>query len=98
VVTLINIFEVEPTEQPRLVELLDLATREVMKHLPGFVSANIHRSLDGTRVANYAQWSSQDDFAAMLQNPLAQSHMAAAARLAKATPGLYEVVSVHPKD
>jgi hypothetical protein len=27
--------------------------------MPEFVSANIHKSVDGTRVANYAQWRSQ---------------------------------------
>jgi hypothetical protein len=25
-----------------------------MRHRPGFISANIHASLDGTRVVNYA--------------------------------------------
>jgi hypothetical protein len=24
--------------------------------VPGFISANLHTSLDGTRVINYAQW------------------------------------------
>ena len=37
-----------------------------MQHLPGFISASIHRSLDGTKVINYAQWRSQADFAAYL--------------------------------
>jgi C-6 monooxygenase len=40
-------------------ELLDLLVREVedwVRHRPGFLSANYHTSLDGTRVLNYAQW------------------------------------------
>lgn len=32
------------------------ATDEVLRHLPGFVSANVHRGLDGTTVVNYGQW------------------------------------------
>lgn len=55
VVTLINVFTVEPARQPELVQLLVTATEEVMQYQPGFVSANIHASTDGERVVNYAQ-------------------------------------------
>ena len=58
VVTLINVFTVRPEQQQLLVDLLVEATEAVMKYQPGFVSANIHKSLDGTRVTNYAQWRS----------------------------------------
>ena len=54
-VTLINVFMVVPEDQRRLLELLAEATESVMRGLPGFVSANLHKSLDGTKVANYAQ-------------------------------------------
>jgi quinol monooxygenase YgiN len=91
VCTLINIFTVAPENLERLLEVLDVATREVMQHLPGFVSANLHRSLDGTRVVNYAQWTTREAFEAMLQHPAAQRHMAEALRLASAEPRLYEV-------
>lgn len=91
IVTLINVFTVEPAKQQRLVDLLVHATDTTMRHLPGFVSANIHRSLDGTRVANYAQWRSVEDFQAMQKNPAAIPHMQEAAGLAKFEAGLYEV-------
>jgi quinol monooxygenase YgiN len=94
---LINVFAVARERQDELVELLDRATEEVMRHEPGFISANIHKSLDGTRVANYAQWETREDFEAMLGNPAAQEHMAAAAAMAHAEPALYEVVSVHER-
>ena len=66
-----------------------------MQHLPGFISANIHRSHDGRRVVNYAQWRSRTDFETMLRNPEAQPHMARAAELADFDPILCEVISVH---
>jgi quinol monooxygenase YgiN len=91
-VTLINVFTVEPAKQQQLVDLLIHATETSMRHLPGFISANIHRSLDGTKVANYAQWRSVEDFQAMQKNPDAKPHMEQAAALAKFEPGLYEVV------
>ncbi|MBA3656076.1 MAG: antibiotic biosynthesis monooxygenase [Gemmatimonadaceae bacterium] len=90
--TLVNVFTVSPDKQAELAELLVAATDETMRHLPGFISASIHRSLDGTRVVNYAQWRSQEEFSAMQKNPKAAPHMKAAAALAKFEPIVCEVV------
>jgi heme-degrading monooxygenase HmoA len=92
VVTLINVFTVTQEDQQRLVDVLVDATQKVMRKQPGFVSANIHRSLDGTRVTNYAQWRSREAFEAMLQNQEAAEHMGEGARIAERfEPYLYEV-------
>ena len=97
VVTIVNVFSVSRERQQRLVELLVEATRTVMNQLPGFVSANIHRSLDGTRVVNYAQWRRVEDFEAMLRHASAQEHMQAATQLAEhVEPHLYHVVFTDP--
>jgi quinol monooxygenase YgiN len=94
--TLVNVFTVDPGRQQALVEVLVRATDDVMRHIPGFVSANIHASTDGTRVVNYAQWESAAAFQAMLENPTAQEHMREAAELADTfDPHLYDVASVH---
>jgi hypothetical protein len=50
VVTLINVFTVETANQQKIVGLLVNATEKRMKNLPVFVSASIHKSLDGVRV------------------------------------------------
>ncbi|MGB8960940.1 MAG: antibiotic biosynthesis monooxygenase [Pseudonocardiaceae bacterium] len=89
-----RVFTVTQTTQQPLVDLLAEATEQVMRHRPGFISANIHASLDGTRVVNYAQWRSREDFLAMLDDPTAREHMSAAESLATAEPHLYEVISV----
>src|SRR4051795_11049848 len=94
-ITLVNVFTVEPDRQQALVAVLVTATDETIRHLPGFVSASIHRSLDGTRVTNYAQWRSLADFEAMLRAPVAQPHLSEAAALAGYDPHLYGVVSSH---
>lgn len=88
-------FTVEPGKQDELVQILSEATEKAMKRLPGFVSANIHKSLDGTRVVNYAQWRSKDDFEAMVKNPEVAPHMKAAGAIAKFEPHLYAVAAVH---
>jgi len=92
VVTLINVFTVAPDDQQRLLDLLAEATESIMNGLPGFVSANLHKSINGTKVVNYAQWRSREDFEAMLQNPEAMAHMREAGEVAeKFEPHLYEV-------
>ncbi|MDA3646454.1 antibiotic biosynthesis monooxygenase [Saccharopolyspora indica] len=98
IATLINVFTVQPDQQRALADLLAQATEEVMQHLPGFISANIHTSTDGTKVTNYAQWRSAEDFHAMLGNPVAREHMQRAAELAERyEPHLYTVESVHQR-
>ena len=64
ILTLINVFTVAPEKQQELVDLLVGATQKTIRHLTGFISANIHRSLYGHRVVNYAQWLSKADFEA----------------------------------
>jgi len=48
-------------QQRQLLDLLDQATA-VVRLAPGFISANLHRSLDGTKVAMYAQWQSAEHY------------------------------------
>ncbi|HEX7114656.1 MAG TPA: antibiotic biosynthesis monooxygenase [Steroidobacter sp.] len=96
VVTLINIYEVEPRKQAELASALAEATETVMRHQPGFVSVNIHKSLDGCRIVNYAQWASKADFDRLMKNPQAQAQMKKFAEIARSVaPALYEVSSVH---
>ncbi|MGH9966350.1 MAG: antibiotic biosynthesis monooxygenase family protein [Pyrinomonadaceae bacterium] len=91
-VTLINVFTVEPKNQQRLVDMLAKATEQTMKHMTGFVSATIHKTADGVRVANYAQWKTQEDFEAMLKNPEATAHMKPIMEIATFDAHVYEVI------
>lgn len=95
-VTLVNVYEVAPEQQAELTALLAKATEEVMRRFPGFVSVSIHRSFDGTRVVNYAQWASKEDIEQVMKHPEAQAQFRQFASLAKSvSPALYEVSSVH---
>jgi heme-degrading monooxygenase HmoA len=95
VLTVVNVYSVAPQNQQRLVDLLEDASERVMRRRHGFVSANILASLDGTRVLNYAQWASQEDFTAMLSDPGAQEHLHDTEVVSIAEPHLYRVASVH---
>jgi quinol monooxygenase YgiN len=92
VITLINVFTVDPAKQQQLVGLLTQATESSVRHMPGFISASLHRSFDGTKVAMYAQWRSAEDYQAMRKNAAALPYMEQALTLAKFESGMYEVV------
>jgi len=53
-ITLINVFAVDPSNQSRLVELLTTVTDRFVRHARGFISSSLHRSRDGTKVTMYA--------------------------------------------
>ncbi len=89
---MINVFTVEPANQQRLLELLVTATETSVRHVRGFMSAALHRSLDGTKVAMYAQWRSVEDYQAMRENPGPLPYMQQALALAEFEPGMHEVV------
>jgi quinol monooxygenase YgiN len=63
--TFINTFRCEPANQDEVVRINMDIVDQVASKLPGFVSATIHRSVDGTRVINYLQWESADALDAM---------------------------------
>jgi len=90
--TLINVFTVDPANQSKLVDLLSHATNDSVRHVAGFVSATLHASLDGTKVAMYAQWLSVDHYEAMRRNPVASPYLEQALALATFEPGMYRVV------
>ena len=92
VVTLINVFTVDPANQQRLIELLTRATEGSVRHAPGFVSASLHRSLDGTKVTMYAQWQSVEAYQAMRQDLTPLPFLEEALAIATFEPGMYEVV------
>ena len=92
--TLINIFTVEPSNQQQLVELLIKASQDSVIKIPGFISAALHKSIDGTKVAMYAQWRSIEDYQKMRNNPQASPYLQQALTIAKFEPGMYEVVEI----
>ena len=93
--TLINVFTVDPANQQQLLELLARATETSVRHAPGFISSSLHRGLDGTKVTMYAQWRSVEDYQAMRENPAPLPYLQQALAIAKFDPGMYEVVETY---
>ena len=95
-VALINVFTVDPRRQTELVDALDRATVQIFATVPGFVSANLHVSLDGTRVVNYAQWASAEQYEAAMALPVMREHLSEATSLAASwNPTLTRVHAIH---
>ncbi len=94
--TVIIIFNVEPEKQQELIDTITDFLNTV-KQQPGFVSANIHKSLDGVKVANYAQWKTKQDFENFLNNPKVQEK---SAKIRKYNPDshVYEIVISESKE
>ena len=91
-VTLINVFVVEPANQQRLIDLLIRATDKFVSRAPGFVSARLHSSLDVTKVTMLACWSSVEAYQAMRQDPAPRPLFEEALTIATFEPGMYQVV------
>jgi len=90
IATVIIIFNVEPEQQQELIDTIAEFVKTV-KQQPGFVSANIHKSIDGVKVANYAQWKTKQDFENFINNAQVQEK---AAKIRELNPDshIYEVV------
>jgi antibiotic biosynthesis monooxygenase (ABM) superfamily enzyme len=91
VVTQINVFKVAPENQQALIDLL-IKSAMSLRDLPGWISASIHRSLDGTRVVNYAQAENMEAQERIIASLRENGFLDRNKLLAEANPGLYEVV------
>ena len=89
--TLINVFTVAPEKQDELIELLTEITE-------GFVSASLHRGIDGKKVTMYAQWASVDDYETMRQDSGPAPALGKALKIATFDPGMYEVAEIFLPD
>jgi quinol monooxygenase YgiN len=97
-IVLINVFTVEPGNQQRLLDLLARATDGSVNRAPDFLSATLHRSIDGTKVTMYAQWRSVEDYEAMRGDPGPLPFLDEALTIATFEPGMYEIVRTFSPD
>jgi quinol monooxygenase YgiN len=97
VTTVMAIYTIEPERQQKLVDTIQTFIQSAMKHQPGFISSTIHRSLDGLRVINYAQWKSQEEYFAFIKNADVKAAAASLAEFPKPDLHLYEIFISEPE-
>ncbi|MEM8808810.1 MAG: antibiotic biosynthesis monooxygenase family protein [Cyanobacteria bacterium P01_G01_bin.38] len=96
-VTVIVLFKVKEGQQAALLEQIKKVLA-IAKQQPGFVSSNLHRSLDGLKVANYAQWESETALEHFRQLPEAQALVAPLKDLAEEMDShQYEIIASESK-
>lgn len=88
-VVLINVFKCEPERQEALMERLGVLIRR-QRELEGFVSATLHRGLNGKTAVNHAVWASREDWKAMTRHPTVVAAMEPIMGLATFEAQLYE--------
>jgi quinol monooxygenase YgiN len=71
--TFINTFRCRPEDQDEVVRINVEIVDQVASTYPGFISASVHRSTDGTRVFNYLQWETAEHLAAMQRSSAFQA-------------------------
>lgn len=86
-------FRMLPSNQPAMIELTTEALGDAIG-TDGLIAATFHRSLDGTRMFNYGQWTNQDAFEALSKKPGFSKEAPYWAGLAKNEFFLYDVVAV----
>jgi len=103
ITTVMAIFPTEPEWQQGLVDTIrDFITAAMCpasergKPQPGFISSTIHRSLDGLRVINYAQWKSQEEYFAFIKNADVKVKAAKLSEFPKPDLHLYEIFISEP--
>ena len=69
------------------------ATDRSVRCAAGFISARLHRSLDGKKVTMYAEWRNSEDYEAMRADLTPLPYFQEALTFARFEPGMNEVVS-----
>ncbi|WP_370674347.1 antibiotic biosynthesis monooxygenase [Pleomorphomonas sp. PLEO] len=87
-------FAVPDGGQGPLIDYLAKAAREV----DGWISASLHRSLDGTRVVNYAQSADEDAARRVIKHLVGRGLIQRNKAYGEAHPGLYEIAFTLDRD
>ena len=90
IVTQISVFTVPEGEQQPLIDYL-IGAAQAAREVDGWLSASLHRSLDGTRVVNYAQSADADAARRVFEHLRRKGLIEGNKRYGEAHPGLYQV-------
>lgn len=83
ITTLVNVFSVDPGNQPQVLALLREGTETIFSKMPGWISTSLLRSQDGRQVVVYSQWRDAADIQAFRQDSRMKPYFQRFAELAK---------------
>ena len=94
IVTQITTVKMRPDNQDEVLKLMKERAK-FMARQPGFVSASLHRSKDGSHVVNYVQWTDKERLAAAHHSPEFRKKWPKFGELVQdVEPALYDVVQI----
>jgi hypothetical protein len=96
-ITQINVFTVPDGGQGPLIDYLAKAA-EAAREVDCWISASLNRSLDGTRVVNYAQSADEDAARRIIKHLMGRGLIQGDKAYGEAHPGLYEVAFTLNRD
>jgi len=83
VTTLVNVFTVEPDNQPKVLALLQEGIQTTFSKMPGWISSNLLKSRDPRQVIVYSQWRDAKAIDAFRQDPRMKPYLQQFGALAK---------------
>ena len=92
-VVLINVYSCPPEQLDALMEFLGIMVRAQCE-IDGFISATLHRGLNGKVAAVHAVWRSREDWKAMARSPAINAAMEPIMAIATFQPHLYDAGEV----
>lgn len=92
-VVLINVYTCKSEQLDTLMELLAIMVR-TQREAEGFISATLHRGLNGKGAAVHAVWRSGEDWKAMARGAALNAAMEPIMAIATFAPQLYEAGEV----
>ncbi|MDG4647972.1 antibiotic biosynthesis monooxygenase [Roseibacterium sp. SDUM158017] len=96
--TVITTFDTAPGNCADLMDELSAAYAEFISRQPGFISAALHVNDAQTRVANYSQWASREDFKTMLRSDEMRARNRRINALCRSfEPVMYDVFATHDR-
>jgi hypothetical protein len=95
IITLVNVFTVEPASLQKLVDALKDGTESFFSQMPGFVSSSVLTVKGGAQAINYSQWRTAKDIAAFRQDSRFAPYLQRLLALAQAQSFECEVAYVH---
>jgi len=95
VYTFINVFTLhDPANQQKLIDIMSALMSGPGKSVPGFIATGLHRSLDGTKVVVYSQWSTKEAGESLRNIEELRPYGMQAMEIASMTPVMYEVADI----
>jgi heme-degrading monooxygenase HmoA len=93
--TVMTTFECSPGTCVDLLETLTSAYEAFISKQSGFIAAGLHVNDAQTRIANYSQWTTREDFQAMLRSDeMRRRNREIASLCTRFEPVMYEVAGV----